>query len=684
MNSIRSKVLTLIISSIIVVASLAGFLVMSKTLTTYEIEIEEELLVQVKNNGIHFDQEIEDVEETAESMERLVVSLLDIKAYKNDPNYVHDFVELIDPSIERFAKEMSQSLSAYVFFGPEIHNEVNDVWYADLEKNGLSERQSKLDLSYYDTITESKDWYFVPKRRLEPNWTKPYDGNLDFDANVIFVSYTIPIVIDHQFLGVVGSDYYYEDLLKIVSEYSFSETGSAMLFNQNAEVLIQPENNLFPHGNIDFWLKQKLLYNDEGLLEVGSNNQWYMTFTKLKNGWIYAEMVSKEDLLKWYYDLRLILIVLVSVLIVFIIAVSIKTVKMIVNPLILLTSTVGVISNGDYDVRIEKNLLLKADETGLLARSIEKLRLIQKSNYEELREQNASLESKVQERTENLIASHETLEKSLEHNRLEKSRLVELNQTLEEAVEKMKKTQLHLIESEKSASLSMITTKMAHEFNTPIGSFLTLLTYLKKEKDKLIHKVNNDELSEKNASKFMRDFNRCYMMIYEQLEELSTIIVRFKELDTMKNTPIHIQINVKEYVQFILQSLSYYNQLEVKFDCPDDMIIDVDTGKFSQIFIQIIDNAYHHAYDRNHTRIDIEIKKSSILEIMFRDYGKGISNELIKDIFVPYYTHQLNTMGTGLGLNIVYNIVTKFFGGHISCESSNEGTLFHVMINVDK
>lgn len=683
MNSIRSKVLTLIISSIVIVALLASFLVMSRTLMTYEIEIEEELLIQAMNNGMHFDQEIKDVEKTAESLERLVSNLMDLNAYRENPEYIHEFLEVIEPMIKRTAIEMSQSLSAYVFFGPEVYEYSHDVWYADLKKIGVPIRQEEISASYYDTVTHSKDWYFVPKRTLEPYWTKPYDGHLDFDTNVIFVSYTRPLVIDHQFLGIVGSDYYYEDLLKTIKNYGFSDTGSAMLFNENGEIIIQPENSMFQNGHVDFWLKQKLLYNKEGIIDVGSDNQWYLSFTKLRNDWIYGEMVHKEELLKWYYDLNWVLVACLMVLIGIIILVSIKTVKLIVDPLLQLTTTVGIISRGDYDVKLDKQLLLKGDETGHLARSIEKLRLIQKNNYQILKEQNASLESEVEERTERLVESHEMLELSLEYNSLEKKKLIELNKTLEKAIRNMKHTQFHLIESEKLASLSLITTKMSHEFNTPLGSFLTLLTYLKKEKDKVIMAVEEKELSQKHAEKFVKHFNKCYGMIYEQLEELSSIIDRFKELDTLEKSLNQIQMNVKEYIRFILESLPYYNQLDVELNCPNDLVIEVDSGKFSQIIIQIVDNAYFHAYEKKDTKISIDVYHDKQLEIQIRDYGKGISNEQMNDIFLPYHTHQLNAIGSGLGLSIVYNIVTKFFDGHINCESSNHGTLFHIAIHVE-
>lgn len=379
MKSIRFKVLTLILACIIIVASISGYLVMSISFSTHQQEVEESLKIQAYNNGLSFNKEIRAVEKSVNAIERLVTTSIDALKFISDEAYVSHFIRTIDSGIYRIAKDMSPSLSAYVFFNPDIHKRAYDIWYGDLDASGEPKRQISLDLSYYDFHKDSKDWYFVPRRTLEPYWTNPYDGNLEFNTHMIFVSYTKPIVLKETFIGVVGSDYYYEDFMKLIGRYRFGKSGSAMLLNSDGELMIQPENDVFTDGRLEFWLRQKLLYHDSGIINVDSTEDWYMSYVKLDNGWIYAEMIKKHELFEWYTLLKQLLLVVVIVLMSIMSIIILKYVSFMISPLLDLKKKVADISAGDYDVTIENQLLLKSDEVGQLARSIEKLRLIQKT-----------------------------------------------------------------------------------------------------------------------------------------------------------------------------------------------------------------------------------------------------------------------------------------------------------------
>ena len=120
------------------------------------------------------------------------------------------------------------------------------------------------------------------------------------------------------------------------------------------------------------------------------------------------------------------------------------------------------------------------------------------------------------------------------------------------------------------------------------------------------------------------------------------------------------------------------------------MIIDVDKsininsypGYFYQIFTNLINNSYLHAFeDVEVGKIVISIHKfDKYLELIYSDNGTGIKKEQINEIFKEYYTTKRGTGGTGLGLGIVNNLITNKLKGSIKVESGDEEGLKYIII----
>ena len=114
-----------------------------------------------------------------------------------------------------------------------------------------------------------------------------------------------------------------------------------------------------------------------------------------------------------------------------------------------------------------------------------------------------------------------------------------------------------------------------------------------------------------------------------------------------------------------------------------DLVLDSFPGAFSQILTNLITNSLNHAYDEGQAgRLEISFRKEDDqLFLIFRDDGKGISEENIENIFSPFFTTNREKGGSGLGLHIVYNIVSQRLHGTINCESKlGKGTTFNVTL----
>lgn len=123
--------------------------------------------------------------------------------------------------------------------------------------------------------------------------------------------------------------------------------------------------------------------------------------------------------------------------------------------------------------------------------------------------------------------------------------------------------------------------------------------------------------------------------------------------------------------------------ITIDLECHKDIEVVVDAGKLSQIFIHVIENAIIHGIkENNHGLIAIKVQKNDDnLFITIEDNGHGMTKEKVKQIFVPFYSGELSNRTSGIGLNVVYNLVTKVFDGQIICKSElGKGTTLNMIL----
>ncbi len=140
---------------------------------------------------------------------------------------------------------------------------------------------------------------------------------------------------------------------------------------------------------------------------------------------------------------------------------------------------------------------------------------------------------------------------------------------------------------------------------------------------------------------------------------------------------------MKFYKVFIL--LQKKTNLDINIICQKNINIDSYPGAYSQIITNLIMNSIVHGFKQKEKgKISIEItKKNKELQIIYRDNGKGIKKENLNKIFDPFFTTNRDNGGSGLGLNIIYNIITSNLDGSITCISKeNKGVEFKILINI--
>ena len=274
-------------------------------------------------------------------------------------------------------------------------------------------------------------------------------------------------------------------------------------------------------------------------------------------------------------------------------------------------------------------------------------------------------------------AEQQSLEHSQElENKINKrtEALKESNQELLSTLEKLHQFQSQLVESEKMASLGDMVAGVAHEVNTPIGLGVTASTLLADRLDEIKAAFDNKTLKSSQLKKFLNDGGENIAIIYRNLNRAADLISSFKKVAVDQSSEDLRTFDVKELLREViltlrpqLHSLPYI----IDIDCPDNLTINSKPGPINQILINLIMNSVIHGFEgRDHGRISITVMPlSNQLNILFKDDGLGVDESIKHKVFEPFTTTKRGEGGSGLGMHLVYNLVTQALGGSIVLSS---------------
>ncbi|MFZ5987982.1 MAG: substrate-binding domain-containing protein [Bacillota bacterium] len=258
------------------------------------------------------------------------------------------------------------------------------------------------------------------------------------------------------------------------------------------------------------------------------------------------------------------------------------------------------------------------------------------------------------------------------------------NSELKKTLDTLQQTQEQLIHSEKMVSLGGLVAGVAHEINTPIGVSVTAASYLEERSGELMELFQGGKLKRVDLERYLESSIETLRILSINLSRASNLISSFKQIAVDQSVEEKRRFRVKEYINEVLLSLNpklKKTGLVVSVQCPDDLEIYSYPGGLSQIITNLVVNSIIHAYNEGDTgNISINIyTDDNMVNIIYSDDGKGIDKKDLGKIFDPFFTTKRGSGGTGLGLNIVYNIVTQEYGGNIKCSSEQgKGTTFTI------
>jgi len=276
-----------------------------------------------------------------------------------------------------------------------------------------------------------------------------------------------------------------------------------------------------------------------------------------------------------------------------------------------------------------------------------------------------------------LIARDHRLAVKRNEDRLEQmvgERTAELSvakENAEQALQLLQTAQGELVAAEKMASLGQLVAGVAHEINTPIGVAITAASFLADRSNKLKRQLEADTLKPSELAAYVDEASRSATMVGTNLDRAAHLIRTFKQVSVDRSSDDRRRFNLGQYMRDLVESLDFTwkrRPIKLEIDCDEDIELDSYPGAFGQVITNLIQNALQHAFDDGRAgtmRLVARRVGNGLIDLSFADDGVGIAPEALVQVFEPFYTTKRGQGGTGLGLNIVFNLVTARLGGRI-------------------
>lgn len=252
-------------------------------------------------------------------------------------------------------------------------------------------------------------------------------------------------------------------------------------------------------------------------------------------------------------------------------------------------------------------------------------------------------------------------------------------------IEQLKENQATILQAEKMASLGGMIAGVAHEMNTPLGISATAVSKLKEDLSLVANQYINGEIKRSDLEAYLNGGKEGLCLIEKNIQRCAKLINSFKQLDVSPKNNTQESIDIIPIIKNVISPTGILNispSIDIQLEADDDIYVNIDPDLLSLIMVNLISNILQHAFPEKDGKITIKaIKDNGKLFLDVLDNGVGISKEDIDLIFEPFYTTRRNQGYVGLGLHIVYVILTQAMHGSIKVTSSpNQGAHFQIEI----
>jgi two-component system, NtrC family, sensor kinase len=266
------------------------------------------------------------------------------------------------------------------------------------------------------------------------------------------------------------------------------------------------------------------------------------------------------------------------------------------------------------------------------------------------------------------------------------STLQKKSSDLEQAIDELKMMQDKLVESEKMSALGTLVAGVAHEINTPVGTSITLASTLADETTQLMATLAQGQLKRSDFQSYLDIAAESTRLLLANLNRAGELVQSFKQVAVDQASLDRRTFRIKPYLEEVAMSLSpHIRKTHHILSVTGDEWLEIDgfPGVIAQIATNLVTNSLNYAFkpeEQGQMQFTVA-REGDRLRMTYSDDGCGIPAENLGKIFNPFFTTGRHQGGTGLGLHIVYNLVTQTFGGQIDVQSAvDAGTHFQILL----
>lgn len=250
-------------------------------------------------------------------------------------------------------------------------------------------------------------------------------------------------------------------------------------------------------------------------------------------------------------------------------------------------------------------------------------------------------------------------------------------------------TERKTAEAEKITALSQLVVGISHEINTPLGVSLTAASYMGTRLAQLSRELQDAPVSgQMELAAQLANLQQAANLVERNLERMAALIQSFKHISADQIDDRQRQFDLKTYLQDIRHSVAGLlesGKHQFILECPAGIYMHSYPGALSQVLSQLVINSIHHGFAGTHGgSISLRVTPAPpLVHLDYHDSGRGIPPEVRSHIFEPFFTTD-RANHTGLGLNVVYNIVNTLLRGEISLPPGEPaGTLFRLSLPLE-
>ncbi len=258
-----------------------------------------------------------------------------------------------------------------------------------------------------------------------------------------------------------------------------------------------------------------------------------------------------------------------------------------------------------------------------------------------------------------------------------------------ETYELLNAAQKQLVESEKMAALGNLVAGVAHEINTPIGVCVTAASRLDTKTKELLGLYRQNQMKRTDLENYLGITEQGNTILLSNLSRAADLVQGFKRVAVEQSSEGKRVFNLHTYLKETVMALNpelKNKPYQITLEADEEIEINSYAGAFSQIITNLVMNSLIHGFKgRDHGKMTIKAyKRYNNLHLIYSDDGNGMTEEVKRKIYEPFFTTNRDGGGTGLGMNIVYNLVVQKLGGRLQLESApNQGATFHLEIPVN-